>query len=124
MLLLLQHNVFFLMIRRPPRSTLFPYTTLFRSETGGFRGGLVLGERGRGGSRRIPPEAFRTRAAGALEGQGRGHGGEVQAIGAADGVQRSGQRGAVLAQGAARGGSGESGALLRGAGSDAGRSRG
>src|SRR3712207_9302174 len=30
---------FFLMIRRPPRSTLFPYTTLFRS-----RGGLVAGE--------------------------------------------------------------------------------
>src|SRR2546426_9201645 len=25
---------FFLMIRRPPRSTLFPYTTLFRSLTG------------------------------------------------------------------------------------------
>ena len=25
---------FFLMIRRPPRSTLFPYTTLFRSEEG------------------------------------------------------------------------------------------
>src|SRR5436305_2209667 len=25
---------FFLMIRRPPRSTLFPYTTLFRSESG------------------------------------------------------------------------------------------
>src|SRR2546430_12099640 len=25
---------FFLMIRRPPRSTLFPYTTLFRSPTG------------------------------------------------------------------------------------------
>src|SRR3712207_9324109 len=24
--------IFFLMIRRPPRSTLFPYTTLFRSE--------------------------------------------------------------------------------------------
>src|SRR3712207_7024290 len=24
-------NVFFLMTRRPPRSTLFPYTTLFRS---------------------------------------------------------------------------------------------
>src|SRR2546430_6148041 len=24
-------NFFFLMIRRPPRSTLFPYTTLFRS---------------------------------------------------------------------------------------------
>src|SRR3989475_9373679 len=26
---------FFLMIRRPPRSTLFPYTTLFRSLLGG-----------------------------------------------------------------------------------------
>src|SRR5260370_20108312 len=26
---------FFLMIRRPPRSTLFPYTTLFRSLPGG-----------------------------------------------------------------------------------------
>src|SRR3712207_9519956 len=25
---------FFLMIRRPPRSTLFPYTTLFRSQVG------------------------------------------------------------------------------------------
>src|SRR6266705_4731244 len=35
--LLLLFNFFFLMIRRPPRSTLFPYTTLFRSarrETG------------------------------------------------------------------------------------------
>src|SRR5437764_7369689 len=27
--------VFFLMIRRPPRSTLFPYTTLFRSRSAG-----------------------------------------------------------------------------------------
>src|SRR5215204_6822670 len=27
---------FFLMIRRPPRSTLFPYTTLFRSPVGRF----------------------------------------------------------------------------------------
>src|SRR3712207_7758302 len=26
------------MIRRPPRSTLFPYTTLFRSRTGGSAG--------------------------------------------------------------------------------------
>src|SRR2546426_6047184 len=26
-------NFFFLMIRRPPRSTLFPYTTLFRSHS-------------------------------------------------------------------------------------------
>src|SRR2546430_10221992 len=29
---------FFLMIRRPPRSTLFPYTTLFRSEPHGAHG--------------------------------------------------------------------------------------
>src|SRR5690625_5774708 len=28
------------MIRRPPRSTLFPYTTLFRSEADGPRAGL------------------------------------------------------------------------------------
>src|ERR1035441_11120379 len=28
---MLYYYVFFLMIRRPPRSTLFPYTTLFRS---------------------------------------------------------------------------------------------
>src|SRR5580658_10610638 len=27
--------LFFLMIRRPPRSTLFPYTTLFRSQARG-----------------------------------------------------------------------------------------
>src|SRR5688572_33183935 len=31
---------FFLMIRRPPRSTLFPYTTLFRSH---FRDFLAIG---------------------------------------------------------------------------------
>src|SRR5258706_14280951 len=30
-LILLAIRFFFLMIRRPPRSTLFPYTTLFRS---------------------------------------------------------------------------------------------
>src|SRR3712207_8553232 len=32
---------FFLMIRRPPRSTLFPYTTLFRSEADGEVDDLV-----------------------------------------------------------------------------------
>src|SRR2546422_6192125 len=32
---------FFLMIRRPPRSTLFPYTTLFRSETTAATTGAV-----------------------------------------------------------------------------------
>src|SRR3712207_7622875 len=37
-------HVFFLMMRRPPRSTLFPYTTLFRS-----RLWLELAEDGAGG---------------------------------------------------------------------------
>src|SRR6266536_5773004 len=36
-------SFFFLMIRRPPRSTLFPYTTLFRSS----RGALCLRVLGR-----------------------------------------------------------------------------
>src|SRR3712207_8891671 len=31
------------MIRRPPRSTLFPYTTLFRSEHPARRRGVVVG---------------------------------------------------------------------------------
>src|SRR5690348_18025974 len=52
---------FFLMLRRPPRSTLFPYTTLFRSQTGDC-GGVVhralgprgLGPRGRLGSGLAP----------------------------------------------------------------------
>src|SRR2546422_9601828 len=36
---------FFLMIRRPPRSTLFPYTTLFRSPVEPHADGLVSVER-------------------------------------------------------------------------------
>src|SRR5690242_21668164 len=35
--------LFFLMIRRPPRSTLFPYTTLFRSRPLGEYGTRSLG---------------------------------------------------------------------------------
>src|SRR3712207_7667760 len=48
-------DFFFLMIRRPPRSTLFPYTTLFRSAGRRPRAGAV-------GRRRR--EALRRRAAG------------------------------------------------------------
>src|SRR5437588_9339898 len=33
--------LFFLMIRRPPRSTLFPYTTLFRSGLWGLAAAIV-----------------------------------------------------------------------------------
>src|SRR3712207_8410515 len=42
-----RYDFFFLMIRRPPRSTLFPYTTLFRSQDGAdreAREGGVVGE--------------------------------------------------------------------------------
>src|SRR2546422_1605662 len=39
------------MIRRPPRSTLFPYTTLFRSEPGPRRGGNAPDPRVGGGGR-------------------------------------------------------------------------
>src|SRR3990167_2181820 len=35
-------RLFFLMIRRPPRSTLFPYTTLFRSSNGLHTNGYSL----------------------------------------------------------------------------------
>src|SRR5256886_14335838 len=43
-------HFFFLMIRRPPRSTLFPYTTLFRSRegsAGGANGRRLLASGGR-----------------------------------------------------------------------------
>src|SRR3712207_7692772 len=37
----MRFSSFFLMIRRPPRSTLFPYTTLFRSGVPGLVEGVV-----------------------------------------------------------------------------------
>src|SRR5438034_3630123 len=39
---------FFLMIRRPPRSTLFPYTTLFRSTVDNVDGNFVVLDHGGG----------------------------------------------------------------------------
>src|SRR5438552_13975753 len=47
-------NLFFLMVRRPPRSTLFPYTTLFRSSRS---------VRPRGGWPACPPVRARPRPA-------------------------------------------------------------
>src|SRR5256885_10778251 len=45
------------MIRRPPRSTLFPYTTLFRSRRHGFGYACVHRETISGGkSRRLPAD--------------------------------------------------------------------
>src|SRR5438034_3445124 len=46
--------MFFLMLRRPPRSTLFPYTTLFRSPTC-HRASLP---RGRSVQHRLPYDRF------------------------------------------------------------------
>src|SRR5256885_4951740 len=56
------------MIRRPPRSTLFPYTTLFRSVVGGDRAAQRLGPQasdlvGRDDPHLVGPEAERARRA-------------------------------------------------------------
>src|SRR3989441_64439 len=45
MCLLRRFHFFFLMIRRPPRSTLFPYTTLFRSLPAALAPGLLHARR-------------------------------------------------------------------------------
>src|SRR5690606_42054126 len=51
---LYSNHVLFLMLRRPPRSTPFPYTTLFRSRSGGrpYRSGTSTVPAGR---RKRPP---------------------------------------------------------------------
>src|SRR3712207_7017777 len=61
---------FFLMIRRPPRSTLFPYTTLFRSSiavteqvTGYLRRDEVLGTVWDATPLELPEHQLRTAAA-------------------------------------------------------------
>src|SRR3712207_7624930 len=64
---------FFLMIRRPPRSTLFPYTTLFRSvavrapvhpQLDRRRAARVAHRGGRRGVRDLPPRGRRARPRG------------------------------------------------------------
>src|SRR3712207_9468539 len=70
-------SFFFLMIRRPPRSTLFPYTTLFRSRDQPGRARVLPARRGgaarpRGGAGGGEPGG---RGAGRPGGQiGRAHG--------------------------------------------------
>src|SRR5256885_8265398 len=63
---------FFLMIRRPPRSTLFPYTTLFRS-------GRALARR-KAGPRRVAPggPSARARSRPARGGRSEEHTSELQ----------------------------------------------
>src|SRR5437016_11125244 len=67
------------MIRRPPRSTLFPYTTLFRSDLGGRGADAVtyaraLARIGREGT------GVRTFAADAGEGRSEEHTSELQSL--------------------------------------------
>src|SRR5438094_10364088 len=57
--ILLTFLFFFLMIRRPPRSTLFPYTTLFRSVHRRDLGTPAGSERGQG----LDPPAGQSRSA-------------------------------------------------------------
>src|SRR2546422_6194021 len=71
------------MIRRPPRSTLFPYTTLFRSPVPQPSGGgapAVPTTRGRRGDRREGPVRSddRPRAAGAVSPRSEEHTSELQ----------------------------------------------
>src|SRR5438093_8766982 len=75
-------SFFFLMIRRPPRSTLFPYTTLFRSQGGDRRAaGGAAGRRGQGA---VPAGGLPGRCVGAEAGPGQGrseeHTSELQSL--------------------------------------------
>src|SRR5256885_11248492 len=70
-------SFFFLMIRRPPRSTLFPYTTLFRSRssrssrlTRGDVGRPFTGRRSLAGRKGPPCKYQLERAPGYLQGGG------------------------------------------------------
>src|SRR3712207_7088795 len=54
--------LFFLMMRRPPRSTLFPYTTLFRSDEQRFLVRLLTGELRQGALEGVVLDAIATAA--------------------------------------------------------------
>src|SRR5437870_11394648 len=70
----LRFRFFFLMTRLPPRSTLFPYTTLFRS-LGASQSAQVVAEgtRKEVGGRRRPVSAFARSEEHTSELQSRGH---------------------------------------------------
>src|SRR5438552_18222036 len=71
---------FFLMIRRPPRSTLFPYTTLFRSWTSVFWRAAIAAAKARGGTETlIESTSNHNRAAfGSVFGRSEEHTSELQ----------------------------------------------
>src|SRR5438552_5190100 len=56
--------LFFVMIRRPPRSTLFPYTTLFRSQRRVPENQLQHGDQRGRGQRQLPGAALAPAQAG------------------------------------------------------------
>src|SRR5256885_11372674 len=58
------------MIRRPPRSTLFPYTTLFRSAAIGLIIGVAIAFLGHSRAGKLPPPTSR----GSLEHEIKSHG--------------------------------------------------
>src|SRR2546425_10040430 len=104
------------MIRRPPRSTLFPYTTLFRSHRGNSRAaggggdGRSRSRDVRATARRLAPEpAGRLRgeppragpARGTGSGGGGGGGGAPRGRGGGGGRGGVGRRGAPAAAGGA-----------------------
>src|SRR5205823_7386970 len=79
-------SIFFLMIRRPPRSTLFPYTTLFRSEVRALAGGeRICGDGAEAaevdeGVRTVPDERPRDVADGRLGQRSEEHTSELQSL--------------------------------------------
>src|SRR2546430_15860386 len=91
------------MIRRPPRSTLFPYTTLFRSHS-------------RGGQRRLQPRGGRRhqRLLRQYRPSPPDGGGESAGVGPASGQADSGGGGSWGAGGGGAGGGGDGHAARRG----------
>src|SRR3712207_8784729 len=69
---------FFLMIRRPPRSTLFPYTTLFRSSEADVTWMRIFHEVGRVALDRVNFRKFRGSAEHANDARSEEHTSELQ----------------------------------------------
>src|SRR5947199_1964317 len=78
--------IFFLMLRRPPRSTLFPYTTLFRSILQKIHPAALTGSRTPGGAaptacdRRDPHLGARLRLSPAARARSEEHTSELQSL--------------------------------------------
>src|SRR6266487_3631015 len=112
------------MIRRPPRSTLFPYTTLFRSQAAGAAESQVgQGSAQAAGAAESQVGQGSAQAAGAAESQARQ--GSAQAAGAAESQAGQGSAdpdGAADQARAAQGGSSQRRPVVTVVGADPGRS--